>query len=217
MSENSPSIEKIEKSPVLDQKHSSKNQVGQNNLREESLVRLFAQTVFTIFLVVLVVLLLGIYAREELVFYSELFIRYVGYPGLFLGMLLSDSLPAFVPPDAFLVFSIAAGLEAWAVILATSTGSILGGSLSYAIGRYLIPRFSLGRKIILRYEDRLLPYLKRFGFWAVVLAAMTPIPYSWMAYTVGSFRMDFRLFFLGSLFRCLRMVVYYYAMLWGWL
>jgi membrane protein YqaA with SNARE-associated domain len=187
------------------------------DVREESLVRLFAQTIFTILVVVVIVLLLGVYAREELIFYSEMFIRYVGYPGLFLGMLMSDSLPAFVPPDAFLMFSIAAGLDAFWVLFSTSTGSILGGCISYSIGRFLIPRFSLGRKIILRYEDKLLPYLRRFGFWAIVLAAMTPIPYSWMAYTVGSFKMSFKMFLVASQFRILRMVVYYYAMLWGWM
>lgn len=206
---------------TLDSNESKDNKnvsdVSLETVREESLLRLFAQTVFAIFLVVFIVLLLGIYAREELIYYSQLFIRYVGYPGLFIGMLLSDSLPAFVPPDAFLMFSIAAGMETWGVILATSTGSILGGCISYSIGRYLIPKFSLGRKIILRYEDKLLPYLRRFGFWAIVLSAMTPIPYSWMAYTVGSFKMDFRMFLLGSQFRTLRMIVYYYAMLWGWM
>ncbi|MCC5814504.1 MAG: VTT domain-containing protein [Leptospira sp.] len=185
--------------------------------REESLVRLFAQTIFAILIVVVIVLLLGVYAREELIFYSEMFIRYVGYPGLFLGMLMSDSLPAFVPPDAFLMFSIAAGLDAFWVLFSTSVGSIVGGCISYSIGRFLIPRFSLGRKIILRYEDKLLPYLRRFGFWAIVLAAMTPIPYSWMAYTVGSFKMSFKMFLVASQFRILRMVVYYYAMLWGWM
>jgi membrane protein YqaA with SNARE-associated domain len=187
------------------------------DIREESLVRLFAQTIFAILVVVIIVLLLGVYAREELIFYSEMFIRYVGYPGLFLGMLMSDSLPAFVPPDAFLMFSIAAGLDAFWVLFSTSVGSIVGGCISYSIGRFLIPRFSLGRKIILRYEDKLLPYLRRFGFWAIVLAAMTPIPYSWMAYTVGSFKMSFKMFLVASQFRILRMVVYYYAMLWGWM
>lgn len=191
--------------------------IGLSDTQEESLVRLFAQTIFAIFVVVSIVLLLGIYAREGLIHYSEIVIQYLGYPGLFLGMLLSDSLPAFVPPDAFLMFSIAANLESVWVLFATSTGSIVGGCVSYSIGRFLIPKFSLGRKIILRYEDRLLPLLRRFGFWAIVLAAMTPVPYSWMAYTVGSFRMSFGMFFLASQFRILRMVLYYYAMLWGWM
>lgn len=200
----------------------SKVEVDQNTIapgsaQEESLVRIFAQTVFTLFILVGIVVILGIYAREELIEYSEKIVQYVGYPGLFFGMLLGDSLPAFIPPDAFLMFSIAASMNAVWVIISCSLGSILGGTISFLIGRYVIPRFSLGRRVILRYEAKLLPYIRRFGFWAVVLAAMTPIPYSWMAYSAGSFKMEYRFFLLGSLFRVLRMGLYYYAMLWGWM
>ncbi|WCL48200.1 YqaA family protein [Leptospira sp. GIMC2001] len=184
---------------------------------QESLVRLFAQTAFTVFILVTTVVLFGIYARQELVTVSEWVIQKIGYPGLFFGMLISDSLPAFVPPDAFLILSIAAEMDPIWVIFTCSLGSIIGGSISYCVGRYLIPRFSLGRRLILKYEDKLVPMIRRYGFWAVVLSAMTPVPYSWMAYTVGSFRMKFYYFFGGSLFRILRMTVYFYAMLWGWL
>jgi membrane protein YqaA with SNARE-associated domain len=190
--------------------------ISPGSAQEESLVRIFAQTIFTLFILVGIVVFLGIYAREELIEYSEKIVQYVGYPGLFFGMLLSDSLPAFIPPDAFLMFSIAASMNAVWVIISCSLGSILGGTISFWIGRYVIPRFSLGRRIILRYEAKLIPYIRRFGFWAVVLAAMTPIPYSWMAYSAGSFKMEYRFFLLGSLFRILRMGIYYYAMLWGW-
>lgn len=185
--------------------------------REENLLRLFGQTAFALFVVVACVVVLSVFFRENLISLSESLVHTVGYPGLFFGMLLSDSLPAFIPPDAFLVFSIAGSMHWFGVLFSCSVGSILGGSVSYAIGRYLIPRFSLGRKFILRYEDRLLPYLRRFGFWAIVLAAMTPIPYSWMAYTVGSFKMRYKYFLLGSLFRIPRMTLYYFAMLWGWM
>nr|MCU0825402.1 VTT domain-containing protein [Leptospira sp.] len=98
-----------------------------------------------------------------------------------------------------------------------SLGSILGGSLAYLIGLKLIPRFHLGRKMVLHYEDKLLPYLRKYGFWAVVLSALTPIPYSWMAYTVGTFKMPFHLFLLGSLFRIFRMSIYFFAMYLGWI
>lgn len=179
--------------------------------------RLALQTLFTIVVMVLIVIGLGLTVREELIFYSEKLVHKIGYWGLFFGMLLSDSLPAFVPPDAFLVFSIAANMETTWVIVACSIGSIIGGCISYAIGRYLIPRFSLGRQIILRYEDKLVPYIRKYGLWAVVLSALTPIPYSWMAYTTGSFKMSFRQFFFASQFRIARMLIYYYAMKLGWL
>jgi uncharacterized membrane protein YdjX (TVP38/TMEM64 family) len=71
--------------------------------------------------------------------------------------------------------------------------------------------------MVLHYEDKLLPYLRKYGFGAVVLSALTPIPYSWMAYTVGTFKMRYSLFLLGSLFRFIRVTVYFYAMYLGWI
>ncbi|MCG9874509.1 MAG: VTT domain-containing protein [Leptospiraceae bacterium] len=182
-----------------------------------SLIKLAFQTILTIVILVLIVIGLSLTIREELIFYSEKVVHQIGFWGLLFGMLLSDSLPIFIPPDAFLVFSIAADLEPFWVIVSCSIGSIMGGCISYAIGRFIIPRFSLGRRLILQYEDKLVPYIRKYGFWAVVLSALTPIPYSWMAYTTGSFKMSFLQFFLGSQFRIARMLIYYYAMRLGWL
>jgi membrane protein YqaA with SNARE-associated domain len=195
----------------------SKMETERQRTATVSLPVLALQTGLTLVFLIGIVFGLGIFARQEVSGFAEEAVKYIGYPGLFLGMLLSDSLPAFIPPDAFLLFSIAANLEGFWVIFYCSMGSILGGSISYAIGKLLIPRFSLGRQIILKYEDQLVPMIRKYGVWAVVLSAMTPVPYSWMAYSVGSFRMPFRYFLFGSLFRIPRLGLYYYGMLWGWI
>ncbi len=192
-------------------KHDS--EISQN----KELTVLLVQTVVSIILVIGVVFLLAYFFRSELLTYSSVFVKEFGYLGLFFGMVLSDSLPAFIPPDAFLMLAVSGGLGHFMTLLSMSTGSILGGSIAYAIGRFLIPSFHLGRKFVLNYEEKFLPYVCRYGFWAVVLAALTPIPYSWMAYTVGTFKMRFSLFLLGSLFRIVRMTVYFYAMYAGWI
>lgn len=181
-----------------------------------SLLKLLLQTILSLVLVVGGVIALAFFFRQELVELSRLVLEKTGILGLFLGMVLSDSLPAFLPPDAFLVMSLAFGFGPWETIFSTTLGSLLGGSIAYGIGRFLVPKISLGRQIVLRYEDKLLPLLRRYGFWAVVIAAITPIPYSWMAYTVGSFKMEFSRFFLASTFRLLRMGIYYFAIAWGW-
>ncbi|XDD47684.1 YqaA family protein [Leptospira sp. WS39.C2] len=178
---------------------------------------LFFQTILSIVIVLAIVFGLAYFFRKELLGFSEHFVRIFGFLGLFIGMILSDSLPAFVPPDAFLVLAITGEMDPLKTILSMSVGSIIGGSIAYYIGLYLIPKFHLGRQMVLHYEDKLLPYIRKFGFGAVVLSALTPIPYSWMAYTVGTFKMPFRLFFLGSLFRFVRISVYFYAMYIGWI
>jgi membrane protein YqaA with SNARE-associated domain len=190
----------------------------QNELSQNvELRKLLLHTIISIFIVVGLVFALAYFFRSTLLSYSQIFVHQFGYAGLFLGMLLSDSLPAFVPPDAFLMLAVSGGMPHLPTLFFMSTGSIFGGCISYFIGRYIIPKFHLGRNFVLHFEDKFLPYVRRYGFWAVVLAALTPIPYSWMAYTVGTFKMRFSLFFLGSLFRIVRMTVYFYAMLAGWL
>ncbi|BDA78303.1 membrane protein [Leptospira kobayashii] len=183
---------------------------------KQELKKILIQTAISIVIVVGIVFALAYFFRKPLLGLSSVFVELFGYLGLFFGMMLSDSLPAFIPPDAFLMLAVTGNMNGLLTIFWMGTGSIIGGSLAYVIGRYLIPRFHLGRQMVLHYEDRLLPYVRRYGFWAVVLAALTPIPYSWMAYTVGTFKMKYRLFFLGSLFRFARMAIYFYAMLAGW-
>lgn len=178
---------------------------------------LFLQTILSIVIVLAIVFGLAYFFRKELLGFSEHFVRIFGFLGLFVGMVLSDSLPAFVPPDAFLMLAITGEMDPLKTIVSMSVGSIIGGTIAYYIGLYLIPRFHLGRQMVLHYEDKLLPYIRKFGFGAVVLSALTPIPYSWMAYTVGTFKMPYRLFFLGSLFRFVRISVYFYAMYIGWI
>lgn len=178
---------------------------------------LIIQTILSIVIVLVIVFGFAFFFRKELLGFSEHFVRIFGYWGLFVGMILSDSLPAFVPPDAFLMLAITGEMDPILTILSMSFGSILGGSLAYFIGLYLIPRFHLGRQMVLHYEEKLLPYLRKYGFGAVVLSALTPIPYSWMAYTVGTFKMRYSLFLFGSLFRFVRVTVYFYAMYLGWI
>ncbi|TGN11860.1 YqaA family protein [Leptospira ilyithenensis] len=183
---------------------------------KQELKKILIQTAISIVIVVGIVFALAYFFRKPLLGLSAVFVELFGFFGLFFGMILSDSLPAFIPPDAFLMLAVTGNMSGLFTIFWMGTGSIIGGSLAYLIGRYLIPRFHLGRQMVLHYEDRLLPYVRRYGFWAVVLAALTPIPYSWMAYTVGTFKMKYRLFLLGSFFRFVRMAVYFYAMLAGW-
>ncbi|MCX7999216.1 MAG: VTT domain-containing protein, partial [Leptospiraceae bacterium] len=57
---------------------------------------------------------------------------------------------------------------------------------------------------------------EKYGSWGVVLAACTPLPYSWMAILVGSFKMPFYRFFVASLARIPRFLVYFYAIKLGW-
>lgn len=183
---------------------------------DKDLRKLILQSILAIVVIIGLVIVAAHLVKEPVTQFSKLFVDYLGVWGVGLGILISDSLPAFMIPDAFLVFGVAGKLGDFEVILFSFIGSLIGGSNSYAIGRYLIPKFERGRHLIKKHEEQLLPYLHKYGMWAVVIAATTPLPYSWMSILVGSFKMSYSKFLLCSLTRLPRFAVYYYAIKFGW-
>ena len=133
------------------------------------------------------------------------------------GIALSDALPGILFPDAFLVFAVAGNLPDIPVIIICGAGSLLGGSVSYFIGFYIIPRLKWGQDFLYKHEKKLIPLLERYGIWAVVMAAITPLPYSWMSILVGTLRMPYQRFLLASFTRVPRFAVYFYLIKLGWL
>lgn len=81
-------------------------------------------------------------------------------------------------------------------------GSVLGGILGYAIGYYAFD--SIGSALIQTYDpqmevfDRVEGIYARWGFWGVLMAAVTPIPYKIFTLASGVFNFDFGQFVLAS-------------------
>ena len=104
-----------------------------------------------------------------------------------------------VPPDPLLV-GIAISrpeIALWLGALTTVTsvaGALVGHWLGGRLGRPLLLRFASEAKI--HHAERL---LKRYGAWATLIAAFTPIPYKVFAILAGTLDMDRRSFVLASL------------------
>jgi uncharacterized membrane protein YdjX (TVP38/TMEM64 family) len=183
---------------------------------DKDLKKLIIQSILGIIIVLVLIILLGKLIHEPILHFSKLFVNTFGVLGVGFGILISDSLPAFMIPDAFLVFAVAGNLGDFEVIFFASLGSLIGGSNSYLVGRYVLPKLKIGRDMIARNEAKLVPYIEKYGIWAVVIAATTPLPYSWMSFLVGSFKMSYIKFMISSLTRIPRFAIYYYAIKMGW-
>ena len=117
------------------------------------------------------------------------FFKQYGTTGLFFNAFF-DGFVLPLPPD-FLLSTLAIQNISNPTILALicSVGSVIGGCIGYCVGRFG------GRKIV----DKIFPNLifidkaeilfKKFGVWAIVIDAFTPIPYK--ALTLGSGLMRF--------------------------
>lgn len=193
---------------------SQSHEVGHST--EKVLSQLLKQTLLASVVLFLIVLVLARFFSEQVIWIAEIFLQYTGVPGVGLAIMVADSVHVFLPPDTFLILAVAAKMSDFWVIFFASAGSLVGGVASYAQGKYLLPKLDSFTRFVRDHEAKLEIYVKRFGFWAVVLGALTPLPYSWTSVAAGAMGMRFRLFFLAALFRIPRFAIYYYLIKGGW-
>lgn len=141
----------------------------------------------------------------------EQFLKYSGdkYILIFSIYSISELVFGIIPPELFMIWATEQNsIENYIlIILLLTVLSYLAGLIGYAFGRF----FSSTR--IYRYLRRkrfkkLEYYLNRFGGFLVIVAALTPIPFSATSMLVGAAKYPFKSYMLYSLFRFLRFAVY---------
>ncbi|MEE4312707.1 MAG: VTT domain-containing protein [candidate division KSB1 bacterium] len=107
-----------------------------------------------------------------------------------------------VPPDVLLI-ALAISLPRRSLYYAaiSTVASVTGGILGYYIGIGLME--AIGWKIIHFYHaeelfNQLFQTFQRYNFWAVLTAAVTPIPYKVFTISAGAARADFLTFMMAS-------------------
>lgn len=103
-----------------------------------------------------------------------------------------------IPPDVLMIpMVLATPHRAWLIALVATVASVLGGMLGYGIGYFFYE--SIGQPILesLGKADKMAEFNDRFngvGFWAVLIAGVTPFPYKvitimsgWTAMPLGTF------------------------------
>jgi len=124
-----------------------------------------------------------------------------GTPALFI-LALAESSFFPVPPDVLLMaLALGVSRKSFRFALVCTAGSLVGGVLGYGIGFYGYE--AIGRPIIDMYHgqpvmDKVSGLYEQYGFWGVLFAAVTPIPYKVFTISSGFFRFDFLQFILAS-------------------
>lgn len=107
-----------------------------------------------------------------------------------------------VPPDVLLIaLALAAPRRALLYATLATAASVIGGIGGYGIGYGLME--AVGWKIVRVYNGeelfrRLFETFNQYSFWAVLSAALTPIPYKIFTISAGAARSRFGLFALAS-------------------
>jgi membrane protein YqaA with SNARE-associated domain len=171
----------------------------------------------TIGIVVLSVLVIvvGLIIKGPLEEAGGSLVRRFGYFGLAVGIFAADSGIIPVPPDLYLLVAVAGDAPAAWVLVTASAASIAGGMTAYHIGRALTRLGWIGRKVA-RINESNHALVERLGIGAVIVAALTPVPYSVVCMAAGSFRIRVPSFLAASLCRIPRMAAFYGLIALGW-
>jgi membrane protein YqaA with SNARE-associated domain len=93
--------------------------------------------------------------------------------------------------------------------------SVVAGLLGWGIGRWLghLPLF---QRMFGGFKGDHREFIRKYGFWAVVLGAITPLPYSVTCWTAGVLGIRGGVVLIASLlFRLPRFVLYYWLLVYA--
>ena len=181
----------------------------------EGLPRLLLHTIAAIALFLLSIIALSLLWRGELEALGRLFVARFGVRGMFLGTWLADALSVPVPPQFYLLTAHLGGARPGPALLWVSVASVLAGHSGYHLARRLgaVPLLR-GRVALVR--ERALPLLLRRGTLTIVVASLSPVPFSWLCYAAGLCRLRYGLFTAFTLLRVPRILFYYLLIRLGW-
>ena len=122
-----------------------------------------------------------------------------GYYLFILSVAESSFFP--IPPDVMLApMCLAKPDKVWNFAFITTIGSVLGGVLGYLIGKFLfgyIEPLLINFDYMASYENAVNWFIK-WGFWAILIAGFSPIPYKVFTIAAGVLNMAFIPFVVGS-------------------
>ncbi len=145
--------------------------------------------------------------REPLELLSRRFVDTLGGPGVTLGFFLPDAFTIPVPNDAFSFFALVGGMPFWQIVAWATVGSLGGGHVSFGLGRWLGHTRRVADFLAHRGAEAH-GLVRRYGVWALSLAALTPIPYSIGCMAAGALHMRYAHFLAVSTLRLPRIAFY---------
>ncbi|WP_437275875.1 VTT domain-containing protein [Sorangium sp. So ce375] len=154
-------------------------------------------------------------ARDELDALGRGFVQRFGVAGMFVGTYLADAFSFPIPPQFYMLTAITAGGSQIAPLIAISAASLLAGCTGYRLASRLA-RLRLFAARIERTRPKIDRLFERYGYWAIAIGSVSPIPFSMLCYLSGLYRVPPRYFLTMVLFRVPRLLLFYALIRAGW-
>lgn len=183
--------------------------------QRRDLLRTLLQLVLSLGALFGAIAIAGYVARDELDALGRAFVERFGLVGMFIGTFLADAFSFPIPPQFYMLTAITAGGSQLAPMAVISAASLLGGCTGYRLARH-IAKVRLFAARIQATRPRIDRLFDRYGYWAIAIGSVTPIPFSMLCYFSGLYRVPARYFVAFVLFRLPRLALFYALIRLGW-
>lgn len=144
------------------------------------------KTLIALAIFVLTMAAIGYLFEEELEAGTNWIVDQIGFLGLCLILLVTDTLITPFPPDVLLLVIAKSSLsEHWFMYVSIlGAVSCVAGMLGWGIGRWL-GHFGFIKRILGELEENQREFIHRYGFWAIAIGSITPFPFSVTCWAAG--------------------------------
>lgn len=147
--------------------------------------------------------------------YAAAFVARWGYPGMALGTFVSDLTTFPVPPQFYMLTAVSAGAPWPRALASIALGSVVGGAGAWRLGGHFARARWIGARV-----EATRPWVERlrtrYGAWGMVVASLSPIPFSLLCYLTGAYRLGRRDAFIVLVMRVPRLAIFYALIALGW-
>ena len=133
---------------------------------------------------------------NELILSVGGFVEAYGLLGTFL-VAISESFILPIPTAAIIAPATSFGADPLLITVISTIGSVIGAFVGYYLGMKL--GRPVAKKRFPKHMNRVEGWFKRYGAWAVFIAAFTPIPFKVFTWAAGMMKISLKHFFLASL------------------
>lgn len=126
--------------------------------------------------------------------------------------LVSEIMIGIIPPEIFIIWALRNEILSEYLLLIgllsviSYSSGIFGYFIGHSLNKSLFYRF-FKRRFLKKLDQR----LQIFGMYLILIAALTPLPFSGVSMLIGSVRYPFKRFMFLSLSRFLRFAIYAYV------